>query len=72
MENLPIGFALKLAMNNCAMNYYSKLLPSVQNDITEYIQNATNSDEAKNRIETAVNMLSNNTTSFLYKKENTN
>jgi uncharacterized protein YdeI (YjbR/CyaY-like superfamily) len=56
--DLPLGFGMRLAQEPRAMDTFGILDEAGKARVVSYIQAATNGDEAKNRIETAVNSLS--------------
>ena len=64
-NNMPVGFAMSLAQNEQALDYYSTLNTSMKNNIKLFIQNASTGDDAKSRIELAIENLSNQSTSFI-------
>lgn len=64
-NNIPVGFAMSLAQNEQALDYYSTLNSSMKNDIKLFIQDASTGDDAKRRIEVAIENLSNQNTSFI-------
>jgi hypothetical protein len=62
---LPVGFTFSIAQNEGALKYYGSLDKTVQNKITNYIQNVSTGDEAKQKIDESINGLANNNTNFL-------
>ena len=71
MENksieLPVGFAMSLAMNKNAMDYYSSLSFDNQMKIVSYIQDNNTGFEVKNRINNAISNLENGNIHFIGK-----
>lgn len=65
MENLPLGFAFSLSMNRNAMNYYNSLDYDTQEKLTNYIENAKDSQDTKLRIEQSISALNNSDINFL-------
>ncbi len=64
-KEIPIGLAMKLALNEYAMEYYSGLDETTKDRITDYVQSGNNSIEAKDRINRAVKEMAENSTDFL-------
>jgi len=56
--DLPLGFGMRLAQEPRAMDTFGSLDEGGKNRVVSYIQAASSGDDAKNRIETAVNSLS--------------
>jgi abortive infection bacteriophage resistance protein len=63
--NLPIGFIMSVAQNKDALKYYSNLDDATKSKISDYIQGSTTGDEAKIRINTSVEGLTNHNLHFL-------
>ena len=61
---LPVGFAMSLAMNKEAMDYYSKLTYDNQMKIVSYIQNNDTGFEVKSKIRNVINGLQNSNIDF--------
>lgn len=64
---MPIGFTFLLSINQNALKYFSNLNINTKEQIKTYIQNSINSDDAKYRINNAINCMNNNTIEFLNK-----
>lgn len=64
-KELPIGFAMSLALNEFAMEYYASLDDMNKEKITKYIQNSSTGSEAKSRINQVIKDLEKNNTDFL-------
>ena len=64
-DEIPIGLAMKLALNEYAMEYYSGLDETTKDRITDYVQSGNNGIEAKDRINKAVKEMAENSTDFL-------
>lgn len=64
-KEIPIGFLFKISMNSKALDYYSLLDGNTKQEITNYIQNSTSGDEAKQKITKAIEHLNNNNVDFL-------
>ena len=62
---LPVGFAMSLAMNKNAMDYYSSLSFDNQMKIVSYIQDNNTGFEVKNRINNAISNLENGNIHFI-------
>jgi len=56
--DLPLGFGMRLAQEPRAMDTFGALDECGKNQVVSYIQAASNGEEAKNRIESAVSSLS--------------
>ncbi|MDD3303368.1 MAG: hypothetical protein PHP54_00410 [Clostridia bacterium] len=69
MENneleMPVGFSLSIGMNQKALSYFANLDSNTKNMIKSYIQNNTKNDDAKFRINTAVEDMANQNLNFL-------
>ena len=64
-EELPIGFGMSLAQHTDAMNFFGTLDTAQKSKIISYIQNAQTGDEARQRIDTAVNMMQQHDVDFM-------
>lgn len=64
-KEIPIGLAMKLALNEYAMEYYSGLSEIAKDKITNYVQGGSNSFETKDRINKAVKEMAENRMDFL-------
>lgn len=53
-QALPLGLTMNLAQDIKAMEYFANLSDVQQAQIVDYIQSATNGEEAKQRIEEVV------------------
>ena len=65
MEDVPLGFLFKISQNNKAMNFYSSLSETQRKSISQYLQNCTDGEEAKQKLNTAITNLENNNLSFI-------
>lgn len=65
MNDMPIGFVMSLALNENAMNYFATLDDTTRYNIKSYIQNCNTGTEAKEKINTVINNLANNSIDFL-------
>lgn len=63
-ENMPIGLMMSLAMHQDAMRNFSLLDDSQQKAVIRYVEDSKTGDDAKNRIESAVQNLEQGTSSF--------
>lgn len=64
-EDIPLGFLFEIFKNNEALNNFSKLDISNQLKIANYIQNSSTEYEVKEKINTAIKNLENNSLDFL-------
>lgn len=64
-EDIPLVFLFEIFKNNKALNNFSKLDISNQLKITNYIQNSSTGYEVKEKINTAIENLENNSFDFL-------
>lgn len=64
-EDIPLGFLFEIFKNNEALNNFSKLDISNQLKIKNYIQNSSTGYEVKEKINTAIENLENNSLDFL-------
>lgn len=64
-EDIPLGFLFEIFKNNEALNNFSKLDISNQLKIANYIQNSSTGYEVKEKINTAIENLENNSLDFL-------
>ena len=64
-EDITLGFLFEIFKNNKALNNFSKLDISNQLKITKYIQNSSTGYEVKEKINTAIENLENNSLDFL-------
>lgn len=58
-ENMPIGLMMSLAMHGDAMHGFSLLSDGQQKSVIRFVENAKTGEDAKNRIEEAVQRLEN-------------
>jgi len=65
MNNIPLGFIFSISQNNKAMNFYSSLSDIQRDAISNYIQNCTSGNEAKEKISNAITSLENKDLSFI-------
>ncbi len=61
-ENMPIGLMMSLAMHGDAMHEFSLLNDEQQKSVIHFVENAKTGEDAKNRIEEAVQHLENGDT----------
>ena len=64
-EYITLGFLFEIFKNNEALNNFSKLDISNQLKIANYIQNSSTGYEVKEKINTAIENLKNNSLEFL-------
>ena len=64
-KEIPIGLAMKLALNEYAMEYYSGLDEITEDKITNFVQSGNDGFETKDRINKAVKEMAENRTDFL-------
>lgn len=64
-EDITLGFLFEIFKNNEALNNFSKLDISNQLKIANYIQNSSTGYEVKEKINTAIENLKNNSFDFL-------
>ena len=64
-EDITLGFLFEIFKNNYALNNFSKLDISNQLKIANYIQNSSTGYEVKEKINTAIENLENNSLDFL-------
>lgn len=64
-KEMPVGFAMSLAMNNIALNNYAKLSYETQEQIINFIQNSNTGIEAEEKIKNAISDLEKNSITFL-------
>lgn len=55
--DMPIGFGMELYQNSAALHCFAALSQSERNDIITYIESSETGEEAKTRINTAVQNL---------------
>lgn len=64
-SNIPLGLLFSIINNNKALNYYSNLNTTQKENITKYIQNVTDSNEVKAKINEVIDHLENKDLNFL-------
>ena len=64
-SNIPLGLLFSIINNNKALNYYSNLDTTQKENITKYIQNVTDSNEVKAKINEVIDHLENKDLNFL-------
>ncbi len=64
-KEMPVGFAMSLAMNNIALNNYAKLSYETQEQIINFIQNSNTGIEAEEKIKNVISNLEENSITFL-------
>ncbi|HEX3016313.1 MAG TPA: hypothetical protein VHP31_00460 [Caproicibacter sp.] len=62
---MPIGLMLSLGMHQDAMKNFALLNDEKQNAVIRYVEDSQTGDEAKNRINTAVDNLEKGNTGFI-------
>lgn len=62
---MPIGLMLSLGMHQSAMKNFALLDDEKQNAVIRYVEDSQTGDEAKNRINTAVDNLEKGNTGFI-------
>lgn len=62
---MPIGFSLSIGTNQEALKYFGNLDIDMKNKIKSYIQNCTDENDAKYRINNAIDCMSKGNISFL-------
>ena len=67
-KEIPIGLAMKLALNEYAMEYYSELDEVTKDKITNFVQGGNDGWETKDRINQAVKEMAERKTDFLESK----
>lgn len=63
-ENMPIGLMMKLAMHQQAMRQFSQLDNDQQRAVIRYVEDSKTGDDAKSRIDSAVQNLEQGNHSF--------
>lgn len=64
-QELPVGFGMSLSQHTEAMNYFGTLDDSQRNKVISYIQGATSGADARQRIDNAVQMLTQQDIDFI-------
>ncbi len=62
--DMPIGFGMALYQNEIALHHFTRLSQDERNNIIRYIEDSKTGDEAKSRINKAVEGLKKNTLDF--------
>lgn len=64
-RDIPLGLGMSLAQHTDALNYFGTLDESQRNKIINYVQGATTGPDAKQRVNTAVEMLQQHDVDFV-------
>ncbi|MEG2645964.1 MAG: hypothetical protein RSA08_02915 [Clostridia bacterium] len=64
-KEMPVGLAMSLALNENAMEYYTSLDFKTREDIQEFVKSSKTDNEAKEKIDLAIENLNSKTIKFL-------
>jgi hypothetical protein len=62
--DMPVGLGMSLAQNNKAFSYFGSLSESDKAKVINYVKGSSTGEQAKSRVQDAVNMLSENRNDF--------